>query len=88
MISPQDQRRLEEIERHLLAGDPDLGRRLTWPPEISQWRVAGAFLLFTIGLFSLVIGLASASFRPVAISALSGLAGWVWVFTCRHATAC
>lgn len=82
MLSQNELRRLNAIERQLQASDPDLVHLLTRWPTSARGRRAMAAAVFTAvaGTLGILLGLLALSPALVVSSAFVTLAGWTWVF--------
>jgi protein-S-isoprenylcysteine O-methyltransferase Ste14 len=85
MLSHDERRRLEAIERHLQCEDPDLARHLAegtpaWPTH----RVLTAVLLI-FGMIGTLIGLLTATPAVLIVAGIAPVcAGW-WLHHARRA---
>lgn len=82
MLSQDELRRLNAIERQLQASDPDFVHLLTrWPtPARGRWAMAAAVLTAVAGTLGIIVGLLAFSPALVVPSGFVTLAGWTWVF--------
>jgi Flp pilus assembly protein TadB len=80
MLSHEDRRQLEAIERHLASEDPELARKLTtWRPRTWRWNSVAAALLLVCAVLGLVSGLLVHSIVIFAVGGVAPLAGWAWL---------
>jgi hypothetical protein len=88
MLSQNDRRRLEAIERHLEIDDPEFARRLSqWsPPAKPRWRSWPVLLLVVSGL-GLLGSLALLSPALFLLSLGGTAAGWIWLVRRNHKNA-
>lgn len=80
MLSHEDERRLAEIERHLVRDDPEFARRLAAVPGAAPpWSRRVATSLLLIGALAVVVGLLLASAAVVLLGIWSA-SGTIWLF--------
>jgi Protein of unknown function (DUF3040) len=84
MLSQDDRRRLNAIERQLCASDPDLAHLLThWPMRPRQrWARASAVLAIVLGTLGVLAGLITFSPTLVLVFGAMTVAGWLGVLHC------
>ena len=81
MLSQDDRRRLDAIERQLQASDPDLAHLLThWQaPARERWAMAAAVTTVVVGTLGILVGLVVLVPALAVLSGFVTLAGWIWV---------
>ena len=89
MLNQNDRRRLNEIEQHLQAGDPDLAHLLThWPmPARARWAMAAALTTAVVGTLGIVLGVIALAPVLVICFAIMTVAGWTWGYKCARRSA-
>jgi hypothetical protein len=89
MLNQNDRRRLNEIEQHLQASDPDLAHLLThWPmPARARWAMAAALTTAVVGTLGIVLGVIALAPVLVICFAIMTVAGWTWGYKCARRSA-
>jgi hypothetical protein len=84
MLSPDERRRLAELERHLESQDPQLARRLAaGPADADRRRIRTLRLLLVTGVVGVLIGVLVGSPVLVVVIGVIPLLSWV-VLRNRH----
>lgn len=80
MLSHEDRRQLEAIERNLASEDPDLAHKLTsWRPRTWRWESVAAALLLVCALLGAAAGLLVSSLVIFVVAGVAPFVGALWM---------